>query len=114
MNNKNTQIKDLTEIERLVIGSSVNFVYNLINNQLYHIEHHDPELTELLTTNEIAQEDYILLQNLRDIAEQLTKLFGETFSELSDEEKEGLSKPGIKLEFFFQEICHAVSCGNSN
>jgi hypothetical protein len=110
MNDENIQIKDLTEMERLVIGSSINFAYNIINSQIYHIEHHDPALTELLASNEIAQEDYILLQNLREVTEKLTNLFGNTLSSLSDEEKESLSKPGMKLEFFFQEIFHAISC----
>jgi len=114
MNDENTQIKDLSEMERVVLGSSVNFVYNLINNQIYHIENHDPELSELLSTSELAQEDYILLQNLRDITEHLSELFGNTLSKLSHEEKESLAKPGIKLETFFHEIFNIVSCDGSN
>jgi hypothetical protein len=114
MDDGNTQIKDLTEIERMIIGSSTNFVFNLINNQLYHIENHDPELLELLNTNERAQEDYILLQNLRNTAEKVVELFGGTFSALSDDDKETLSKPAIKLEEYFQGIFHIVSCDGNN
>ncbi len=114
MSDENTQIKDLTEVERLMIGSSINLVYNIISNQINHIEHHDPELIELLNTNELAQEDYITLQNLRDVANQLTKLFGNTFSTLSDEEKESLSQPATKLEIFFEQIFNAVSCNDNS
>jgi hypothetical protein len=113
MSDENTQIKDLTEMERLIIGSSINFVYNLLNNQIYHIEHHDPALTDMLVNNEKAQEDYILLQNFRDVSYTLTDVFGNTFAKLSDEEKESLAKPGIKLETFFYEVFHAVSCGSN-
>jgi hypothetical protein len=92
----------------------MNFVYNLVNTQIDHIEHHEPVLTELLSTNEVAQEDYILLQNLREAAETLTNLFGNTLSTLSVEESESLSKPAMKLEFFFQNIFHVISCGGHN
>lgn len=113
MSDSSTQVKDLTEMERLIVGSSVNFVYNLLNNQIYHIENHDPEMTELLRTNELAQEDFILLQNFRAVAEQVTKVFGETFSCVPIEEIESLSQPAIKLETFFHEIFSAIVCGDS-
>ena len=113
MYDENTKLKDLTEMERLVIGGSVNFVYNILNNQIDHIENHDPELAELLITNEKAQEDYILLQNFREVAEQLTEVFAKTFSKMSTEEINTLAKPGMKLDNFFKEIFQSLSCDNN-
>lgn len=114
MHDANIRIKDLTEMERLVIGSSLNFVYNLFNNQINNIERHDSGLTELLLTNENLQEDYILLQNFREVTEKLTNLVGETFSKLSDEEAESLSIPGIRLNNFLKEIFEILCCDNNN
>ena len=85
MRDENTQLKDLTEMERLIIGSSVNFVFNLLNNQIYHIENHDPELIELLRNNEMAQEDFILLQNFRETSHNVIELFGDTFKNITTE-----------------------------
>ena len=112
MSNMDTQLKDLTEMERMVIGSSVNFVFNIMNNQIYHIEHHDSEMTKLLENNEAAQEDYILLQNFRKIAENITELFADTFNKCSKEELAALMQPGRKLEQFFHDIFESISCGN--
>ena len=112
MHDENTKIKDLTEIERLIIGSSLNFVYNLLSSQINHIENHDENLLNLLNNNEELQEDLILLKNFRSTTEELTELFGEILLKLSDEDKEILSKPGIKLDFFFREIFLSVSCGD--
>jgi len=112
MSDGSTQVKDLTEMERLLVGSSINFVYNLISNQIYHIENHDPDMTELLRINEAAQEDYILLQNFRKTAEDMTKVFGETFIDLPMEDLAVLSQPAMKLERFFHEIFEAIACGH--
>jgi len=111
MSNENTQVKDLTEMERMVLGGSANLLFNLLNNQIYHIEHHDPTLTNLLASDEKAQEEFILMKNFRDIALGLSKIFGKTFDSMSDEERDSLDKPGTILEVICQEICHAVSCG---
>lgn len=112
MSDNSTQVKDLTEMERLIIGSSVNFVFNLLNNQIFHIENHDPSLLELLEKNEEAQEEFILLQNFRKTAEEVTKVFGKTFSDSSEEELEVLSLPAMKLERFFHEFFEVISCGH--
>ena len=114
MHDENTKIKDLTEIERLIIGSAVNLVYNLVNNQIYHIENHDPSLLESLSIDEKLQEDFILLQSLRDISLEISEVFGKTFENLSEEEIKSILKPGMKLEIFFQEIFDTISCGNDN
>lgn len=114
MRDENTQLNDLTEMERLVIGSSINFVYNILNSQIYHIEHHDPELAEILHSNEDVQEDYILLKSCREITNNLVELFGNTFSQMSYEELMILSKPGMKLDNFFKDICKTISCNDNN
>ena len=114
MSDGNTALKDLSEMQRLVIGSAVNFLYNVINNQIYHIENHNQELLDFLRCNEKAQEEYILLQNFREIASDMTMLMGETLSSLSDEEKEDLSIPGIKLEMFLQSVFNLIGCGSND
>lgn len=114
MSDENTQLKDLSEMERLVLGESLNFVFNLLNNQIYHIENHDPELSELLITNEKAQEDFILLQNCREIARNLEIIIGETFKSSTIGEMISLSNPGLKLEEFFHQLYSIVVCGEEN
>jgi hypothetical protein len=113
MSDSNTQIKDLTEMERLVIGLSLNFLNNLLGNQINHIENHDPNLIELLRTDQVAQEDFILLQSYQRITKNLSDVFGRTFSNLSREELDSLSRPGIKLELFLHEIFNII-VGNEN
>jgi len=113
MSDSDKKLKDLTEMERLVIGSSLNFVCNIFNNQIFHIQHHDPELTEMLSYNEIAQEQFILLNNFKDVATELSKVFGETFSNMTQEQMDALYTPGHILDSFFEQIYSVIACSNN-
>lgn len=113
MTDENTALKDLTEMEKVIIGLSVNFVYNLMNNQIFHIENHDPELTELLINSEAAQEEFILLKNCKEIALRLETLVATTFSSLSKEEKLSLAEPTIRLENFLEQAYNIIACQGS-
>ncbi len=114
MGNENISIKDLTEMQRLIIGNSVNFLFNVLSSQLFHIENHDQNLLNYLNDNEKAQEDYILLQNFKKIANEVTLLVVETFNDMSDEEKESLSIPSSKLENFLHDLFNLVRCDHDN
>ena len=114
MSDINTPIKDLTEMQRLLIGSAINFLYNILNNQINHIENHDESLMEYLTENQKAQEDYILLKSLRKVAEESTVLFGETFKDIAISEKESLAIPGFKLEHFLEDVFKLIACGHDD
>lgn len=110
MTDINTKIKDLTEVEKLMIGSSLNFASNLISIQINHVENHDPQLTELIRTSQQAQEEFILLKNFKEIADTLTELFGESFEGYSGEDLHSLYSPAMKLESLFKSVFNAVNC----
>ena len=109
MSDINTPIKDLTEIERLVVGNSVNFFFNMISNQIYHIEHHEPRFLEELQKDEKVQQDYIILTNFRDTADHMCSLFSDTFKNISTEDIVDLSVPASALETFFHSIFSILS-----
>ena len=110
VSNADTALKDLTEMEKIVIGLSVNFVYNLIDNQIFHIDHHDPELSELLIRSESAQEEYILLQNCKQVAYNFQKLMGTVVASLPVEDISGLTKPALRLENFLEQVYQVIAC----
>jgi hypothetical protein len=113
MTDENTKLKDLTEMEKIVIGLSVNFVYNLIGNQIFHIENHDPKLQELLINNEAAQEEFILIKNCEEIAISLIEIMATTLSSLPKEEVSSLAKPAMKLEKFLEEVYEIIVYNNN-
>lgn len=112
MSGQDTALKDLSSIERLVVGTTLNFAYNLFSSQIEHIEHHDENLSEMLKNNEEAQKDFILLQNFKNISNNLVEIIGETFNDIPDNEREYLIQPAFKIEMFYKSLFDTLSCGN--
>lgn len=114
MSTLETQIKDLTEIERLIIGNSLNFTSNILALQIFHIENHDPEMLKLIRESEQAQEEFILLKSSKRVADELNELMGSSFNECSVEEIESLKIPIIRLESLFKSVFEVINCNDSS
>jgi hypothetical protein len=104
MYDKDIKIKDLSEIEKLIIGSSVNFFYNLLLQQLAHIENNDSNLLDLLSKDQKAQEDYILLQNTKNASKKIAEIMASALDDLVDDQIDALARPNYLFEQFFTSI----------
>lgn len=109
MSDVNTPVQDLTEMERLIIGSAVNFLYNIFDKRILDIENNDPELLQKVTENQQLQQDFILLRSFRDVAESTAEMFGATFSE---DEREVLLEVALKLDLYLHSIFNIINSDN--
>ncbi len=108
----NTSLKDLTEVEKMILGSSLNFASNIINIHITHIENHDPKLMDLIRTNSEAQAELILLKNVRQIADKFITMIGDDLSKCSDDDLRSLSIPALKLDSLYKSVFNTVNCSD--